>query len=180
MLGFHEADSNTQYLGLPNCIGRNKSAALGYLKDRVSIRIQSWNGNLLNKSGKEVLLKTVTQAIPTYAMSVFLLPKEMCKDMEKSMCKYWWKSGKKEKNIHWMSWERMSYSKMYGGLGFRNLHEFNIALLGKQGWRLVTNSTSLVARIFKAKYYPNDSFLSAKIRAIQALFGVASYQLRIF
>ena len=81
------------------------------------------------------------------------------------MCKYWWKSGKKEKSIHWMSWERMSVSKMYGGLGFRNLHEFNVALLGKQGWRLVTNPTSLVARMFKAKYYPNDSFLSAKLGA---------------
>ncbi|WOG87677.1 hypothetical protein DCAR_0206908 [Daucus carota subsp. sativus] len=165
VLGFHEADSNTQYLGLPSCIGRSKTAVLGYLKDRVSSRIQSWDGNLLNKSGKEVLIKTVTQANPTYAMSVFLLPNEMCKDMEKLMCKYWWKSGKKEKSIHWMSWERMSVSKMYGGLGFRNLHEFNVALLGKQGWRLVTNPTSLVARMFKAKYYPNDSFLSAKLGA---------------
>lgn len=59
----------------------------------------------------------------------------------------------------------MSVSKMYGGLGFRNLHEFNVALLGKQGWRLVTNSTSLVARIYKAKYYPNDNFISAKLGA---------------
>ncbi|XP_074342141.1 uncharacterized protein LOC141679574 [Apium graveolens] len=87
VLGFHKADSNTQYLGLPNCISRNKTAALGYLKDRFSRNIQSWDGNLLNKSGKEVLLKMVTQAIPTYAMSVFLLPNEMCKNMEKSMWK---------------------------------------------------------------------------------------------
>lgn len=89
VLGFQEADSNTQYLGLPNCIGRNKTAVLGYLKERVRNRIQSWDGKLLNKSAKEILLKTVTQAIPTYAMSVFLLPTEMCKDMEKLMCKYW-------------------------------------------------------------------------------------------
>lgn len=60
----------------------------------------------------------------------------------------------------------MCISKLYGGLGFRRLHEFNVALLGKQGWRLVTNSNTLVARIFKAKYFPNDSFLlSAKLGA---------------
>lgn len=62
-----------------------------------------------------------------------------------------------------MSWERMSRSKMHERLGFRQLHDFNIALLGKQGWRLVVNQDSLVAIISKAHYYPNQSFLNAKL-----------------
>lgn len=37
-------------------------------------RIQSWENMILSRSGKEVLLKTVVQALPSYAMSVFLLP----------------------------------------------------------------------------------------------------------
>lgn len=57
----------------------------------------------------------------------------------------------------------MCKSKMYGGLGFRQLHEFNTASLGKQGWRLITNPESLVARIYKSRYYPQYSFLSATI-----------------
>lgn len=153
IFGFPEADSNTQCLGLPNCMNINKAAILGYLKDRVCNKIQSWDGSLLNRGGKEVLLKTVAQSIPTYAMSVFLLPIQMCKDMEQMMCKYWWKSGKKEKSIHWMSWERMCVSKFYRGLGFPNIHEFNISLLGKKGWHLVRSPNSLVARIFKAKSF---------------------------
>lgn len=104
ILGFHEADENTQYLGLPNCMGRNKSAILGYLKNRVRTKIQSWDGKLLNQGGKEVLLKTVAQAIPNYALSVFLIPMEMCRDMEKMMCKFWWNSNpRKSKSIHWMN-----------------------------------------------------------------------------
>ncbi|KAL8113779.1 hypothetical protein AgCh_020904 [Apium graveolens] len=142
VLGFHEAGDNSHYLGLPNCIGRNKSAMLGYLKEKMRAGIQSWDGKLLNKSGKEILLKTVTQSMPNYAMSVFLLPLEMCKDMEKMMCKFWWKiSSMKDKNIHWMSWERMSKSKLVGGLGFRCLHDFNVILLGKQGWRVGKGSS---------------------------------------
>lgn len=81
----------------------NKMAVLGYLKDRVRSRIQSWDGSLLNKIGKKILLETVTQSIRAYVMSVFLLPLEMYKDIKKLMCKYWWKSRKKEKIVHCMS-----------------------------------------------------------------------------
>ncbi|GLU23846.1 hypothetical protein SLE2022_398220 [Rubroshorea leprosula] len=36
-----------------------------------------------------------------------------------------------------------------GGLSFRALHEFNLAMLGKQGWRLLVNPESLAARLMK-------------------------------
>uniref|UniRef100_A0A803PXL3 Reverse transcriptase n=1 Tax=Cannabis sativa TaxID=3483 RepID=A0A803PXL3_CANSA len=49
-----------------------------------------------------------------------------------------------------------------GGMGFRNFRNFNLALLGKQGWRLLTHPNSLVARVFKARYFPNGSYLSAE------------------
>ena len=48
-------------------------------------------------------------------------------------------------------------------MGFKKLHEFNLALLGKQGRRLVNDSESLVARIFKGKYYHDAQFLQAKL-----------------
>ncbi|KAA3466264.1 LINE-1 reverse transcriptase isogeny [Gossypium australe] len=48
--------------------------------------------------------------------------------------------------------------KENGGLGFRNLANFNVALLGKQGWRLTTTPNTLLAKVLKAKYYPNLDF----------------------
>ncbi|XP_060974644.1 uncharacterized protein LOC133039726 [Cannabis sativa] len=63
-------------------MGRNKNAILGFLKDKMQKRIQSWEGRLLSKAGKEVLIKTVAQSFPTYAMSVFLLPVETCNKLE--------------------------------------------------------------------------------------------------
>jgi hypothetical protein len=47
-------------------------------------------------------------------------------------------------------------------MGFKDLRAFNEALLAKQGWRIITNPHSLVARMFKAKYYPKCDFLKAK------------------
>jgi len=57
----------------------------------------------------------------------------------------------------------MCKSKLFGGMGFRNLHAFNLALLAKQWWRILTNPNSLVAQVYKAKYFPYDDILSAKI-----------------
>lgn len=50
-LGIHEADDNNMYLGLPNILGRNKTVILGYLKDRIHHRVQSWEGKFLSRAG---------------------------------------------------------------------------------------------------------------------------------
>ncbi|XP_030478020.1 uncharacterized mitochondrial protein AtMg00310-like [Cannabis sativa] len=145
-------------------MGRNKTAILGFLKDKLQKRIQGWGGRLLSRAGKEVLLKTVAQAIPSYAMSVFLLLVETCKALEGIMAKFWWKTGSSTtRSISWMSWGRMCRHKHAGGLGFRSLHDFNLSLLGKQGWQLLTNESSLIGKVFKARYYPNRTFLDARL-----------------
>lgn len=62
-----------------------------------------------------------------------------------------------------MSWERLANSKAVGGMGFRNFRDFNLAMLGKQGWRLVTKPESLSSRIYKARYFAESNFLEAGI-----------------
>lgn len=49
-------------------------------------RIEGWDKKYLSKGGKELLLKTVSQALPNHAMSIFLLPKQLCSEMESLMC----------------------------------------------------------------------------------------------
>ena len=48
-------------------------------------------------------------------------------------------------------------------MGFRNLLAFNLAMLAKQGWRLLSNPHSLVARIYKSKYFPHGDVLNSKL-----------------
>jgi hypothetical protein len=62
-----------------------------------------------------------------------------------------------------MKWEKMGLSKAQGGMGFRDLICFNKALLAKQSWRLVQNPESLAAKIIKAKYFHQKSFLEANL-----------------
>jgi hypothetical protein len=74
-LVIHSEAWNEKYLGLPVYVGRSKRKAFAYLKDKNWARIQGWMEKLLAKAGKEILVKAVAQAIPSYAMSCFILLK---------------------------------------------------------------------------------------------------------
>lgn len=78
-------NNSKKYLGLPNMIGKRKKASFLGLKDRTKKRIDNWSTRSLSLGGKEVFIKAVLQAIPTYVMSCFLLPKVLCDEMESVM-----------------------------------------------------------------------------------------------
>ena len=48
-------------------------------------------------------------------------------------------------------------------MGFRNPQSFNLAMLAKQGWGLLSNPHSLLARIYEAKYFPHGDLLNLKL-----------------
>ncbi|XP_074347256.1 uncharacterized protein LOC141686098 [Apium graveolens] len=148
---------------LPNVLGRDKNAVLGYLKDGLRERTWGWEKQTLSMGEKELFLKMVAQILPKYSMSTFLLPHQIRDDMEKITNQLWWKGNMDSKGIYWLSWDRMCVKKFSGDLDFRKLRDFNIALFGKHGWRLLVKPNSLVGRIYKARYYPGGSFLTAKV-----------------
>lgn len=43
------------------------------------MKLNNWKTQFLSPNGKEILLKVVVQAIPTYHMSIFKLPKRLYK-----------------------------------------------------------------------------------------------------
>ena len=104
----------------------------------------------------------------------------MCHDIEKVLNSFWWGSKKNGgQGISWLRWDHLCIPKIGGGLGFRKLHDFNLALLGKQGWKFVTNLSSLVSQIYQARYYPNSLFFKAKLGQTLAMHGIAYGPLKI-
>jgi hypothetical protein len=81
---------NERYLGLPAHVSRSKGSTFAYLKDRVWQRILKWKEKMLSWAGKEILIKVVAQAIPTYAMGCFEITKALCDQISSMICWYWW------------------------------------------------------------------------------------------
>jgi len=117
-------------------------------------KLKGWKEKSLSFEGRVVLIRAVAQAIPTYYMSCFLLPKRLCSRIEKTICSFWWETTGSKYKIHWTKKDNLFKSKHEGGMGFKTLRDFNLAMLAKQVWRFHTNPTSLISKCFKAKYYP--------------------------
>ena len=161
-LGVQEIKQYERYLGLPSLVGKKKKASLLYIKERVATKLHGWKEQLLSQAEREVLLKAVIQAIPTFAMSYFKLSLTLCHQIKALIRNFWWGQRGNQRKIHWSKWKSLCQSKSLGGLGFKELKKFNNAMLAKQVWRLADNQSSLFHSFFKEKFFPNGSIFYAK------------------
>jgi hypothetical protein len=89
ILNVQKESLNEKYLGMSSDVGSSVNGAFKYLKDRVWKRVQGWTEMCLSTGGKEVLIKSVTQAIPTYSMSCFRLPRGLCQQINGLLRNFW-------------------------------------------------------------------------------------------
>jgi hypothetical protein len=102
--GVNSTTRYEKYLGLPAFVGRSKASSFTVLKGKIWERMNGWKEKFLSQAGKEILLKAVIQSIPTYTMSVFLLPKGLCMDISSMMPRFWWGHKDNLSRMAWMSW----------------------------------------------------------------------------
>ena len=89
-----------KYLGLPMARGKSKVNTFKELQERITKRVMGWKEKFISKAGREILIKTIAQAILTYTMSIFKLLKALCDSINSTVAKYWWGQTKHEKKIY--------------------------------------------------------------------------------
>jgi hypothetical protein len=71
------------YLGLPILKGNSKKRAFQRIMDKVLSKIAGWKAKTLSQAGRLILIKSVAAALPSHAMSSFLLPKSLCSELDR-------------------------------------------------------------------------------------------------
>ncbi|KAH1039299.1 hypothetical protein J1N35_041042 [Gossypium stocksii] len=131
MLRMRVVDKLDNYLELPLLVGKKKSLPFNDNLNRFSCRINRWSKRLLLYGGREVFIKSILQALSTYALSVFLAPRGTIEEMQSKVRRIWWACKNKDRGWAMLAWNKICYPKGMGGLGFKDFHLFNIALLGR-------------------------------------------------
>ncbi|KAA3477502.1 reverse transcriptase [Gossypium australe] len=150
-LGVRIANNLEKYLGLLTMVGRRKKTLLKIFdKSNKLEHSQPFH----KRTGG--FIKSVLQVIPLFAMQLESI----------------WQNLKTNKGIHWCSWKFLCSPKEHGGIGFRDLSNFNKAFLAKQGWKLITDPNCLLAQVMKATYYPRRNHPSFIWRSIWGIRNI--------
>ncbi|KAL5554428.1 hypothetical protein UlMin_041829 [Ulmus minor] len=107
LLGVPRVRCHEKYLGLPCFSGRNKQGLFSSIKDRVWNKLCGWKSKLLSAGGREILSKSVIQAIPTYAMNLFKLPRTLIRELHRLCAQFWWGGESGKQRMHWCTWEKL-------------------------------------------------------------------------
>jgi hypothetical protein len=111
-----------------------------------------------------MLIKLVASSIPSYAMSSFLMPISFTSSLDRMFKKFWWGFPKdRSRNLSLKSWSSICLPKHEGGLGFRRMHEFNLSLITKLGWKMISDTNCLWVRQLQNKYIKYGDFLSSPV-----------------
>lgn len=140
-----------KYLGLSSMIGWDRTSTFSYIKDHVWKRINSWSSKCLSKATREVMISSSYRLsrLILWAYSSYLAHYYRWENDEQIL------AGPQYSNncsIRWMSCEELPMHKVHDDMGFKDLPAFNLAMLGKQGWKFQTYPHSLAYRIFEARY----------------------------
>ena len=65
------------YLGLPMVGGKSKVDTFKCLQEKITKKVIGWKEKIISKARREMIIKMVVQAILTYTMGFFKIPKAL-------------------------------------------------------------------------------------------------------
>jgi len=115
--------------------------------DKVSKRLATWKGNILNKAGRACLVKSITTAIPIYTMQLHYLPTYVCNRLDKMAKSFLWGGDGHSQTWNHVNWNMVTTPKRFGGLGICEVRLTNLALLGELVWNMLHNKDKLWVKV---------------------------------
>jgi hypothetical protein len=106
-----------KYLGFPTALDRSTDSHFEHILTKIKKLAKGWTPKALSSAGREILVKAICQAIPTFSMSCFRLSNRLLNKIKSVVDRFWWGGDEKKRKIHWKKWEDIAISKTEGGWG---------------------------------------------------------------
>jgi len=142
----------TKYLGLPLGAKNKELEVWNVVLERCEKKLARWKSQYLSLGGRVTLIKSVLDGLPTYMMSLFPIPKNIEKKINRLRRPFLWQGNKEKRGYNLVKWDTLTLSRNQGGLGLKNLSLQNSCLLQKWLWRFCTEDRALWRRFIVGKY----------------------------
>jgi hypothetical protein len=123
ILGFREGELPMKYLVAPLLSSRQKAIYCKGLVDRITSKVRHWTCRTLSYAGRVQLINLVLFSIQVYWASLFLLPRQVIKNVEQIMRSFLWSGSDMRTTRAKVAWDQVCLSKKEGGLGIKMITE---------------------------------------------------------
>ena len=164
--GFQGGSLPITYLGLPLITSKLSARDCQPLIAKFCSKIEVWTARLLSFAGRLILIKYVLNGILGFWSTYIFLPKNILKRLNALMFKFLWGGFYKPTGrCHYkVKWQECCLPLQEGGLGLRNIFEWNFSAILHQLWRIVQpGSTSIWVQWFTKVFLKNKGFWTAGI-----------------
>ncbi|XP_010678145.1 uncharacterized protein LOC104893708 [Beta vulgaris subsp. vulgaris] len=141
--GFRHSELPFKYLGVPICAKRISTAECGVLVEKMSARIKIWSNRHLSYTGRLQLVNSVLMSIHVYWAQVFIIPICVLQDIERVCRAYLWTDSYYTARGGNVAWEKVCQPKKAGGMGIRQVMQWNKAAMTKYVWAIASKQDSL-------------------------------------
>jgi hypothetical protein len=141
-----------KFLGIPVGANPRRRATWKPIVENMEKRLTNWRSRHLSYGGRITLINSVLSSLPLYFFSFFKAPRCILLSLVRIQRNFLWGGGVEAKKLCWVKWDHICLPKAKGGLGVKNLEMFNLALLSKWKWRLLTDADSLWSDLLSYRY----------------------------
>ncbi|XP_048634841.1 uncharacterized protein LOC125608411 [Brassica napus] len=162
--GISEGSLPVRYLGLPLNSRKLSMTQCEPMMQQIRSKISAWTSKYLSFAGRQVLISTVIAGITNFWCGAFVLPKECIHAIDKMCNAFLWKGTLEGRYVARVAWDTVTLPKKQGGLGLRNLEQWNRTCTIKLLWLLLFRTESIWAAWIHDNVIKDESFWHMKPR----------------
>ena len=108
-----------KHLGMPLGTPYKTASVWNLILERMEKKLLGWKRLYLSKGGKLTLLKSTLSSLPTYYLSLFVIPVVVADRLERIQRNFLWGSSEECFKYPLVAWEKVCLPLELGGLGIK-------------------------------------------------------------
>ncbi|XP_052206780.1 uncharacterized protein LOC127811107 [Diospyros lotus] len=148
-----------RYLGIPLAAEKLKIIHFAPFTEKIADYIKAWKCAPMSYAGRAELTKSVLQGVECFWLSVLPIPAGVIDKIYRLCRGFLWNS-----HHPLVAWKEVCHAKNEGGLGFKDLKSWNMALMSKTLWNIQKKRDALWIRWVQPCYLGNGNIWDRSVK----------------